>query len=97
MRCLLCAIGCKGDPEKCDRACRNYFELVFWQKANAEIDQAPPAQRDELRKQKMAELANNLAEGVDLCTSKCTSANNDDTIDCLIKAKTADQARACGK
>jgi len=92
---FIATLGCKGNPEKCDQACRNYAELVFWQKANAEIEKLPPAERDAARKQKMAELAKNLSEGIDLCTSKCVSANNKDAIDCLIKAKTADQAKAC--
>lgn len=92
---LIAALGCKGNPEKCDQACRNYAELVFWQKANAEIEKLPPAERDAARKQKMAELAKNLAEGIDMCTSKCVSANNKQDIECLISAKTADQAKAC--
>ena len=87
--------ACKGDPEQCDRACRNYAELIFWEKANAEIDQLPVGERDALRKQKMAELARNLSEGIDLCTSKCVSANNTKTNDCLIAARTADAAKAC--
>ena len=39
---VLVALGCKGNPEKCDKGCRNFFELVYWEKANAEIDSAPP-------------------------------------------------------
>ena len=87
--------GCKGDPEKCDLACRNYAELVFWEKANAEIDQLPPEQRDAARKEKRAKLSKNLAEGVDMCTSKCVSANNDTDTNCLINAKTAQAAKDC--
>lgn len=87
--------ACKGDPEKCDQACRNYAELVFWDKANAEIEQLPPAERDAARKQKMAEFAKNLEKGVDMCTSKCVSANNTDDMNCLIAAKTAKAAKEC--
>ena len=86
---------CKGDPDKCDRACRNYAELVFWQKADAEIEALPVGERDAMRKQKMAEFARNLERGVDMCTSKCVSANNTEDTDCLIGAKTADQAKHC--
>ena len=95
--CLVFITGCtcKGDPDKCDRACRNYAELVFWDGANAEIEKLPVAERDAARKQKMAEFANNLARGVDLCTSKCVSANNKEDTDCLIGAKTATAAKAC--
>ncbi|HUS32935.1 MAG TPA: hypothetical protein VMZ53_30745 [Kofleriaceae bacterium] len=89
------AIGCKGDPEKCDKACRNYAELIFWEKANAEIDAAPADKRDELRKTKLAEFTKNLELGINTCTSKCLSANNDDDTKCLLAAKTAQQAKDC--
>jgi hypothetical protein len=88
-------IGCKGDPEKCEKACRNYAELVFWEKADAEISQAPVEKRDELRKQKLAEFTKNLENGINTCTSKCLSANKEDDIKCMIDAKTAKQAKAC--
>jgi hypothetical protein len=91
------AIGCKGDPEKCDQACRNYAELIYWDKANVEIEAAPVAQRDELRKQKLAEFTKNLENGMHACTSKCLSANNDTQIKCLIDAKTAKEARVCAE
>jgi hypothetical protein len=87
--------ACKGDPEKCDRACRNYAQLVYWEQANAEIEKVPVAERDAARKQKMAEFAEKLEKGVDLCTSKCVSANNKEDMDCLIEAKTAAAAKAC--
>lgn len=89
------ALGCKGSPEKCEKACRNYAELVYWKQADAEIMASPVEQRDELRKKKMGEFAHNLSKGVDMCTSKCMSANNDEITDCLINAKTADQAKNC--
>jgi hypothetical protein len=88
-------LGCKGDPDKCDKACRNYAELIFWSKADAEINAAPAEKRDELRKQKLAEFSKNLELGLNTCTSKCLSANNDKDTKCLIEAKTADQAKAC--
>lgn len=88
-------IGCKANPEKCEKACRNYAELVFWEKADAEIAQAPVEKRDELRKQKLAEFTKNLENGINTCTSKCLSANEKDDIDCMINAKTAKQAKAC--
>ena len=86
---------CKGDPEKCDQMCRNYAELIFWDEANVEIDKLPVAERDAMRKQKMAEFAHNLEKGLDFCASKCISANNTDDTDCVIKAKTAKAAKAC--
>lgn len=92
---VLFVLGCKGDPEKCENACRNYAQLVYWEQAEAEIAAAPVEQRDELRKKKMGEFSHNMSKGVDLCISKCMSANNDDDANCLEKAKTAKQAKDC--
>jgi len=36
-----------------------------------------------------------LEQGVPVCVSQCQSANNTDQTDCMIAAKTADQATAC--
>jgi hypothetical protein len=93
----LAIAGCKGDPEKCDKACRNYAELIYWDKANVEIEAAPVEKRDELRKQKLAEFTKNLELGINTCSSKCLSANNDDQTKCLLEAKTAKDARACAE
>jgi len=62
---------------------------------DAEIEKLPPAERDAARKQKHAEFENNLSQGVDMCTSKCVSANNTKDMNCLIEAKTAAAAKAC--
>ena len=95
---LVVGLGChKGDPQKCEQACRNYAQLVFWQGATAAIEAAPTASRDDLRKQKLAEFSRSLETGIDTCTSKCLSANYDDDVDCMIAAKTADKIKACTK
>ena len=94
---LVLGVGCKkGDPQKCDKACRNYAELVFWKGADAEIAAAPVEKREELRKQKLAEFNKNLERGIDLCTTKCVDANYSKDVDCWLAAKTAEQAKACG-
>jgi len=92
----VCA-ACKGDFQKCDTACRNYGTLLYWKLADAEIAAAPASEREALRKRKTAELTSKLEAGVDLCVSQCQSANKADDIDCMIAAKTADQAAACLK
>ncbi len=94
---LLFAVGCKGDPEKCEAAVRNYASLVYWKSADAEIAAVPPEQRDALRKQKLAAFSANLEKGVQTLVTQCTSANNKDQINCMIEAKTADEAKACTK
>ena len=90
---LLCA--CKGDMVKCEQACRNYGTLVYWKHADAEIAAAPPAERDALRKKKLGQFDSKLENGVDMCVTQCQSANNDADMECMIAAKTADQAIEC--
>lgn len=87
--------GCRGDAQQCERACRNRATLVFWQGADAEIAAAPSGQRDALRKRKQVELARELDRGIGMCVSQCQSADNQDQIDCLIAARTPEQAIAC--
>ena len=96
--CLVFMAGChscKGDPERCDRAARNYAQLVYWEGANAENEKLPVAERDAVRKQKLAEFAKGIEDGIDLVVSKCVSANNTEQTDCMINAKTAKAAKAC--
>ncbi len=87
--------GCKGDPTKCEKAIRNYTALVFWDAADKEIAAAPAADRAELRKKKLADYSAQLDRGLDMLTSQCVSANNDDQVQCMIDAKTADDAHKC--
>ena len=87
--------ACKGDPQKCERALRNYMQLVYWEKADAEIAAAPAEKRDALRKDKLAEFEREMQQGLQTVTTQCVSANNDDTVNCMIGAKTAAQAKAC--
>jgi len=99
MRTLLFAVllvaGCKADRGKCETACRNFATLNYWQQADAEIAKAPEAQRKTLREKKLVEFDNKLEQGVDMCVNQCSSANNDDQIDCMIEAKTAQAAKQC--
>ena len=87
--------GCKGDPEKCERAVRNYSQLVYWEQADAEIAAAAPDQREPIRKAKLAKFEAEMQSRLDAVVSKCTSANNDKMTDCMIAAKTATQAKSC--
>jgi hypothetical protein len=95
---ILAAGGaCKGDARKCEVGCRNYATLAFWNAADREVAAAPADQRDAVRKRKLSELDEKLSSGIDMCVSQCQAANNDTEIDCLIAAKTADQATECLK
>ncbi len=91
---LLASCG-RGDQQKCDLACRNYASLMFWKDADPIIAAAPEDQRAALRKQKLAEFASKLENGVDFCVSKCQAANNDGQMKCMTEAKTAKAVKAC--
>jgi hypothetical protein len=90
---LLCA--CRGDAQKCETGCRNFATLVYWKNADAEVAATSPGQRDALRKRKLGELDSKLENGIDMCVSQCQSANNEADLECMIAAKTADQATEC--
>jgi hypothetical protein len=95
---VLCAIvGCKGDREKCEAASRNFATLMFWSQAEPLIAKAPADQRDKLRKEKLACFTYELETKIDVVVTQCQAANNDEQVDCMIAAKTADQALACAE
>lgn len=94
---LLAVAACRGDAKQCDQGCRNAFGLMYWRDADKAIAAAPADQRDALRKQKLDEFTRKLEAGIGLCVSQCQAAGNQSTIDCLIAAKTADQAVACSQ
>lgn len=87
--------ACKADAQRCEQAARNYATLIFWEGADAEIAKEPPARRASVRKKKVAQFTAELESKIDVVVSQCQSANNDDMIDCMIEAKTADDARKC--
>jgi hypothetical protein len=89
--------ACRGDAQKCEQACRNVYTLTYWQRADADIAKLPPEQRKLERQKRLSDFTNRLEMGVDTCTTQCQSANNDQQIDCMIAAKTAEQAIACAK
>jgi hypothetical protein len=92
---LVMVVACRSSPERCEKAIRHYAELDFEEKTEAELAGRPAAERDALRKKKLAAFEEEYARRVDLAVSKCTSANFSDKVDCMIDAKTAKQARAC--
>lgn len=92
---MLFLAACHGDRQKCETACRNYGTLLYWDLSDKEINAAPADQRDALRKRKLGEFSSKLENGIDLCVNQCSSANNDKMTDCMIAAKTADDAKKC--
>jgi hypothetical protein len=89
------ALGCKGDRNKCETACRNFYTLTYWEKADALIAAAPEGARENMKKTKLAQFTSALEDGVDLCVNQCSSANNDEQVDCMTNAKTSVDAKKC--
>jgi hypothetical protein len=65
--------------------------------ADVEIAKAPAAERDKLRRQKLATFEDGVERGIDAVVAQCVSANNDEQVDCMINAKTFPEARLCNK
>lgn len=92
----LALAGCgTGDRKVCEQACRNYATLAFWAKWDPQINAQPAAERDKLRRDKLAELEIILARGVDMCVTSCQTANNETQYSCMAAAKTWPEANAC--
>ena len=90
------ALGaCKGDHDKCEKAARNYAELVYWKRVDKEIAALPESEQKVARSKKLTEFTNELETNIDGITAQCVSANNDEQVDCMIKAKTGDEALKC--
>lgn len=87
--------GCKGDRQKCEKATRNYFELRFWARTNAELAKLPESERALAKSKKVSEFVNKLEEQIDFRVEQCVSANNDEQVDCMIAAKTDEQVVKC--
>ena len=94
---LVLAGACKGDAQKCEQAARNYATLTYWAKAEAELAKLPEAQRASARKRMLSEFTNGLESGIDARVQQCQSANNEEQVDCMIAAKTAEQVAKCAE
>jgi hypothetical protein len=93
---VLVATACRqGDRVKCEQAVRNYATLVYWKQADIDIAKVPENQREALRRDKLAEFTAQMEKGLETLVTQCQSANNKEQIDCMINAKTADQAKDC--
>jgi hypothetical protein len=89
--------ACKADAEKCEQAARNFATLTYWKRVDAEIAKLPAEKRQAVRKKRLSEFTNELEGKIDLVVSQCQSAANEDQIDCMIAAKTAEAALECAE
>jgi hypothetical protein len=94
---LLGLVACdKASVQDCDKGCRNYFELHYWERANAEIAAAPAEEREALRQKKQAEFEPRMMQNLDLCVQKCRSGADEDRVKCWIAAKSTAEVKKCG-
>jgi hypothetical protein len=87
----------KASVQDCDRATRNYFKLMYWREAEAQIAEAPEAERAALRIEKQEQLEPRMMKSLDLAVQKCVSGADKAQVRCWTKATTAEQAQACKK
>jgi hypothetical protein len=93
---LVAAAGCSRPSAKdCEEGLRNWFTLIYWEKAEAEIAKAPPETRDALRKAKGEEKDKQFAAGLELAVLQCRGARDFDGVKCMKAATNAVQARKC--
>jgi hypothetical protein len=95
---LAAALGagaCGASGGDCDRACRNYFTLHYWDDADKDISKAPPEQRDAVRKKKVEELDPRMQKELGMCESQCREASSDKEATCMIGAKTVKEVESC--
>ena len=83
------------DAAGCERACRNFATLRYWQRADAELAARPDADRAAARAQKTSELEAKLAAGAAACAKTCLEANNAVQTACIAGATAAEQLDAC--
>src|SRR5262245_43370030 len=87
--------GCKGDREKCAQAAQHYAELDYWDRENKNIAKLPAQEQEAERKRKIVAFNRDVDAQFDNSVRNCVSANNDDQVDCIIAAKTKDEALEC--
>jgi len=83
------------DAGGCEAACRNYAQLKFWDRADAEIAALPGAEQAVARTTRTAELATQLDRGVAPCVESCVAANNATQTACLARAASVADLTAC--
>ena len=92
---IVSAAACKADAQRCEQAARNFATLTYWKKTNAELEKLPADKREGARKKALSLFTNELEGKIEGIVQQCQSANNDEQIDCMIAAKTAEQSLEC--
>lgn len=79
----------------CERACKNFAQLKYWERADAEISALPAGDQAPAKAQKISELATRLDAGMPACVSTCIESNNATQTACIAAAASVGALRAC--
>jgi hypothetical protein len=79
----------------CERACKNFAQLKYWERADAEISSLPVADQTGARARKSSELETQLAAGLPTCVATCIESNNSTQTACIAAAASVGDLGAC--
>lgn len=83
------------DAASCEKACRNFARLKYWERADAEIAALPAADQAAARTAKTGDYAKQLDAGLPSCIESCVNANNGAQTACIAKATSVADLAAC--
>jgi hypothetical protein len=95
---LLALTACTGGAEQgeCDKGCRNFYQLHYWEDVELEAAKLPDdAARDKLRKERLGELETRMMKGIPQCVAQCAKAASPEQTKCMIEAKSTAEAKKC--
>ena len=89
----------RPSPEQCDKLCRRYNELHYWERFEKDAAGLAPSARDKLRAERQAEwdaiAAREFDPGRENCVKQCRRAAKRDDVTCVEEAQTAAAAKEC--
>ena len=95
---LSLVVGCSRPSAKdCEESIRNWYTLVYWEKAEVEIAAAPPEKRDQMRIEMSKKKDEDLEKGITLAINQCRASRDKDGVKCMKAATTAAEAKKCRK
>lgn len=87
----------KANTEECDKGCRNYFALKYWEDQDKLIAAAPEDERAKMREEAELLEEKRLLQNLDLCVTKCKSGATSERANCWAKATSVAELEKCPK
>ncbi len=79
----------------CERACKNFAQLKYWARADAEIAALPAGDQPAARAHRGSELATQIESGLPSCVAACIESNNSTQTACIAAAVSVQDLGAC--